>query len=69
MKAHRNKQKAFVPVEFTLETQEEVNALYALFHFGSLTSVVSLTSAYLTLAPYKTKEWSQFYNKIYKEIG
>ena len=32
MKATRSKNKAFVPVELTLETQEEVDAIYALLN-------------------------------------
>lgn len=36
MKAERSKEKGFVPVVVTLESQEEVDCLWALLHSSSV---------------------------------
>lgn len=48
MKAIREKPE-FIPVILTLETQHEVDALYALLNHGALNSAVELPDAYKLL--------------------
>lgn len=68
MKATRSKNKAFVPVELTLETQEEVDAIYALLNCNRLVCAVHVGSAYLALRPYVSKAWNRLYNMLYEEL-
>ena len=57
MKATQSTEPAFKPVILTLETQEEVDALYAFLAHSVLSDAVGLLARYQVLTPYRTRRY------------
>lgn len=64
MKASRNQKVVFVPVTLTLETQAEVDAIYAVLNHSFLCDVLGLDSQYECLVPFKSDEASNLHSKL-----
>jgi len=64
MKATQSSEPVFKPVTITLETQEEVNALYAFLVHSVLSDAVGLRDQYKDLAPYRTQEYDAYFKTI-----
>ena len=60
MKATQSTEPAFKPVILTLETQEEVDALYAFLAHSVLSDAVGLRLQYEVLTPYRTQEYTNY---------
>jgi len=60
MKATQSSEPVFKPVTITLETQEEVNALYAFLVHPALSDAVGLRLQYEVLTPYRTQEYTNY---------
>lgn len=67
MKASRNPNE-FIPVCLTLETQAEVDAIYAVLNHSKLCDVFGFDSEYKQLEPYSTDAVNEFHQKINKII-
>jgi hypothetical protein len=64
MKAERKEKKTFVPVTLNLETQTEVNGVYALLSHTKLSSAVGLFSEWQCLLPYKSENIRRMQNEL-----
>lgn len=58
----------FIPVHLVLETQEEVDKVYALFNHWRITGAVDLPNAWKDLSPYKSNESVKWYVRICKAL-
>lgn len=63
MKASR-KPNEFSPVYLTLETQAEVDAIYAVLDHAKLGDALGFTDQYKALQPFKSYETEKFHVKI-----
>lgn len=68
MKASRNP-KAFAPVILTLETQAEVDAIYAVLNHARLCDALGFESEYKHLFPFKSVEADNIHIKINKLLN
>lgn len=66
MKANQNK-SGFQPVTLTMETQEEVNAMYAVLNFTPIQESVGLKNAQECLTPYATN-CDNIHNKLHDDL-
>lgn len=54
MKAHQEKKPKFIPVALILESQEEVDGVYALFNHAAINQAAGLSlDSYKSLEPFK----------------
>lgn len=66
MKAQRNEEKQFIPVTLMLETQHEVDALYAVLNHKTFNdAVLGLDGdSFKHLAPFKSENYVKIHEKI-----
>lgn len=65
MKAHRNEApKPFEPVILTLETQAEVNAVYALLNHSDLREAVGLPPTSHIMMNYRTDDYHRLHRAL-----
>lgn len=66
MKAERVEPKQeFVPVIVTLESQAEVDALFAVVNYGKITDVLPAIDRWWSkLAPFKSKNYCSLWDKL-----
>ena len=74
MKAFREEPKQeFIPVHLILETQEEVDKLFALFNHNSITKAMRIRDWHISLQPYHFRQNSDSYyakiTAIIKEVS
>ena len=69
MKAERTAQKPFEPVCLILETQNEVDAIYAVLNYLKLCESVGLLSDdWKALEPYRSCNWEKRYESLLKAV-
>lgn len=64
MKASRKESNVFIPVCLTLESQAEVDAIYAVLNHGRLCDSLGFDAEYKQLEPFKSDESEEFHTKI-----
>jgi len=64
MKAIQERPDTFIPVHLVLETQEEVDKIYALLNQSRINEMVDLPYAWKDLLPYKSNGSVKWYNRI-----
>ena len=67
MKSEKMKAQ-FAAVILTLETQTEINKLYAIFNHPDIAKALELSKAYKHLDPFITEGWREYYAAISKII-
>ena len=67
MKATRETKEQFIPVVLTLETQEEVDAIFALLDNSTVTNAIGLSGqCYESLLNYKTNKANIIHGNLNK---
>ncbi len=55
---------AFIPVILTLESQEEIDKLFALFNYMPISDVLRLTDWYCKLQPFISKNIDELHTQL-----
>ncbi len=65
MKASQEKPLVpFMPVTLTLETQEEVNAIFAVLNYSAIGRAMGMATLFLQLAPFKTDAYDAIHKRL-----
>ena len=66
MKIFRDEQKYFKPVTIVLETQEEVNKIFAVANFNDICESLKLHDLYRDLQKFRDDGYYDFHRKLMK---
>lgn len=58
----------FQPIKIVLESQEEVNKLFAIFNYTPISEAVDIPSWWSELRPYKTDDATRFHGHLRAKI-
>ena len=55
---------AFRPITLTLETQAEVDAIFAVLNHRRYAKALGMDAQYMALSPYKSAKYSEFHTAL-----
>lgn len=68
MKAQYTTEKQFQPVSLTLETQQEVDAIFVLLNHTTISESLDLHDQWTKLAPFKSANWAGLHDKLQQAL-